>query len=157
MSTLLDYDSPELTDEVRKRLGTILHDYACPPAHEGWRQLVLMLLLQHTFNFQPMKGQLSGTKSYGALLWMDMLMREKPEMKVIDAAKAVAKRLNADKTRKRKVTSKTLQNQFAEWKDNESSKLARALKRYEALWNALMKAAIQLEQSYEDEPYYDVK
>jgi hypothetical protein len=155
MSTLLDLDSPELTDQVRKRLSTILHDYACPPTHEGWRQLALLLLVQHTSEFRSEKAQLTGTKNYGALLWMKKLICEKPEMKEVTAANEVAKRLNADKTRKHKVMSKTLQNQFAKWKDNESSEVARTLKRYEALWNALMKAAIQLEQrSYEDEPHY---
>jgi hypothetical protein len=154
MSTLLNLDSPNLTDEVLKRSSTILHDYACPPTDEGWRKLALMLLLERNSQFRAEKGQLSGTKNYGALLWMDMLMREKPEMKVVNAANTVAKRLNADKRRKRKAVSKTLQNQFAKWKGKESSDLTRALKRYEALWNALINAAIQLEQIYVDEPNY---
>jgi hypothetical protein len=159
MSTLLDLDDPKLTDEVRRRLRSILRDYACRPTSEGWRKLALMLLSQQHSGLQSMKEQLSGTKNYGALLWMHMLLRDKPEMKAVTAANTVAKQLNADKKRSRKVRSKTLQNQFAKLKDRESSELQLkplpALQRYEALWNALTSAAIQLEQSYEDEPHYD--
>lgn len=156
MSTLLDLDSPELTDEVRERLRTILQNYACAPTHEGWRKLALILLLQHISEFQPMKRQLSGTKNYGALLAMASLMRETSGLDVVHAAKKVA---THKKWRQHDVESKTLQNQFAKFRDKHSSDVQlrpmRAWQRYEALWNALTSAALKLEQNYQDEPYYD--
>jgi hypothetical protein len=162
MNTQLDLNSHELTDEVRKRLRTTLRDYACRPTPEGWRKLALMLLSQHHLMFQPQKGQISGAKNYGAVLWMEKLMREKPGLSSITAANTVAKWLNADKKRKRKVRSKKLQNQFAELRDKKSSELrlkpSLAWQRYKALWSALQSAAVQLEESCEDEPdepYYD--
>jgi hypothetical protein len=159
MNTLLDLDSPELNDEVRKRLSAILRDYACPPTSEGWRMLLFILLSsQKHSQFQAMKGQLSGIKNHGALLSMVHLMHKRPELKQIDAANEVAN----DKTlHKHPVKSKTLQNQFAKLRDRDSSEVqltpTRASKRFEALWNALNIAATQLEQSYTGEPYYDAK
>jgi hypothetical protein len=157
MSTLLDLDSPELTDEVRERLRKILREYACPPTHEGWRMLALILLTrQKNSEFQPMKDQLSGTKNYGALLSMVQLMRKKPGLSAVDAANEVA---NDPRIRRHNVRSKTLQNQFAKWRDKRSSELQLkpmpAWQRYEALWNALTSAGLKLEESYQDEPYYE--
>jgi hypothetical protein len=156
MSTLLDLDSPELIDEVRKRLSDILREYACTPTPEGWRMLALILLVsQKHSKFQPMKRQLSGTRNRGALLSMVHLMHKSPSLKQIEAANEVAK---DEELHKHPVKAKTLQNQFAKLRDKNSDDVqlrpTRASKRYEALWNALNSAATQLEQSYTGEPYY---
>jgi hypothetical protein len=160
MNELLDLDSPNLVDEVTKRLSKILRDYACEPTPEGWRMLAFILLVsQKHSEFQAVKGQLSGTKNLGALLSMVHLMHKDPSLKPIKAAKMVAK---DKKLHNYPVRAKTLQNQFAKLRDKNSAEIQQlmptvAWKRYEALWNALNSAATHLERSYTGEPYYDAK
>src|ERR1700730_6198036 len=108
MNGLLDLDSPELVDEVTKRLSDILREYACEPTPEGWRMLAFILLVsQKHSKFQSMKRQLSGTKNRGALLSMVDIMQKSPRLKSIKAAKKVAKDENLHKY---PVKAKTLQN-----------------------------------------------
>jgi hypothetical protein len=157
MNELLDLDSPELVREVTKRLSGILRNNACKPIPEGWRMLAFLLLVsQKNSPFQPMKGQLSGTRNRGALLSMIHLMQKNPELKPIQAAEIVA---NDNELHKYPVKAKTLQNQFAKLRDKNSPVVqlrpTRASKRYEALFNALNTAAAHLEDSYSgDEPFY---
>jgi hypothetical protein len=151
-------DSDALISDLDVRLAGILGSYGCRADDQGWRMLLLHLLLRYEPAFQIQNGQLDNRKDNGDLLymrremtWMAHLISTK-QISHAEAARRVACETEPDPS-KRVRRASTLKKNFSRLTREERTALTpktsrplMAERRLALLWLSLQSAMTRLEE-----------
>lgn len=131
-------------EELCSRLRAVFSDYNCEPTPDGWRSLALSLLAKYELGEPQVK-----TESYPrlfALLQMHALLRDKPYLKFVEAARRVAREVY--RTKSTVATAKraeTLRKQYREAvRDGTLTIIPADVVKF---WTALWDAAAEIEKN----------